>query len=639
MPIDNVLDITPRVQYVAAVSQTAFAYPFPIFEDADLVVIVDGVTKTLTTDYTVSGAGDDTGGTVTFLSGQAAGAIVTIYRDIAIERTSDFQANGPLSSATFNDELDRLTLVQQQLESKVDRAVYMSQDDEGSAGDQVLPSKASRANKFFAFDANGNPIASAAVSDGDALLRAELAAGASSLVKSTGIKYDITLAETAVGVTPVNFYYPELDPRRYSASLDATAIDSATAVAVAIGGFVGVNLQGLTYSRASTTSIPNNVTLFNGKIIYTGSTADTAIVQISSTISGALIRSAGAENIRVTTSSTASGLTGFRMENLVRSSWFNNCIAEMNDTTTGTRGHIGFELVADRLVTTAVTGCYQNEVLGATAINCYAGYKLRTKGTGAQQLADPQVNGNRIRGWAYSCVRSAVICEEGALENDIDIRADTFVSQLTLGTTIYVAEILGQYNHVRLQEEIGARADTQYSVRLGADSAFNEIEYHTQNVVTGRVKNDSTSNRNTIRFMRPNLNLGGEIVTVSHYAQTGIVTATNQEVRQKWIAPCPCVVVRMSGVFDANVITSGVAQVHAAKNGVYDGSNLLQFVVGEGVVAKHQDTDPSAGTPINARWVLAKGDVLHLGFTNTSPNTVKGTVTAHIRLASTEVDG
>ena len=60
--IDNVTDVSPRVQYTAAAAQTDFDYAFPIFAGADLTVDVDGVTKTLTTDYTVSGAGNDTAG-------------------------------------------------------------------------------------------------------------------------------------------------------------------------------------------------------------------------------------------------------------------------------------------------------------------------------------------------------------------------------------------------------------------------------------------------------------------------------------------------------------------------------------------------------------------------------------------------
>lgn len=119
--IDDVLDISPRVQYTAGAAQTIFAYPFPIFVNADLVVDVDGVLQVLTTDYTVSGAGAETGGNVTFLVGLVGGETVTIYRDIAIERLTDFQQNGPWSSTTFNDELDKLTLVLQELENKVGR--------------------------------------------------------------------------------------------------------------------------------------------------------------------------------------------------------------------------------------------------------------------------------------------------------------------------------------------------------------------------------------------------------------------------------------------------------------------------------------------------------------------------------------
>jgi hypothetical protein len=46
-----------KVSYTAAGSQTVFAYTFKIYVDADLKVYVNGILKTLTTDYTVSGAG------------------------------------------------------------------------------------------------------------------------------------------------------------------------------------------------------------------------------------------------------------------------------------------------------------------------------------------------------------------------------------------------------------------------------------------------------------------------------------------------------------------------------------------------------------------------------------------------------
>lgn len=198
MPIDNVLDVTPRVQYVASASQTAFDYPFPIFADADLVVIVDGVTKTLTTHYTVSGEGDDAGGTVTFLSGQSSGAIVTIYRDIAIQRTSDFQTNGPLSSDTFNDELDRLTLVQQELKALAQRAVRLPFDAEVTDADLELD-VSTFASKYLAFDADGKPTPAAL--------------SATTMTQATigALLNPRTDAETAALVTPADYSVPSDD--------------------------------------------------------------------------------------------------------------------------------------------------------------------------------------------------------------------------------------------------------------------------------------------------------------------------------------------------------------------------------------------------------------------------------------------
>ena len=126
MSVDNVADIDPIDQYTASAAQTAFDYSFPIFADADLVVYDNDTLQVLDTDYTVSGAGDDTGGTVTFLTGRTAGDIITIYRDVAIERTTDIQQNGTRRSASMNDELDRMTMWMQQLERNIGRAVRLS---------------------------------------------------------------------------------------------------------------------------------------------------------------------------------------------------------------------------------------------------------------------------------------------------------------------------------------------------------------------------------------------------------------------------------------------------------------------------------------------------------------------------------
>ncbi len=129
-------DTTPSVQYTATASQTTFAYPFEIFKDADLKVYQvsssgtpDDTTDllTLTTHYTVTGAGVDTGGNVVLVTGATVGDVITIKRDLAVKRTTDYQNLGDLKSASFNDDLDGLVMMVQQNEEAFGRAISLQE--------------------------------------------------------------------------------------------------------------------------------------------------------------------------------------------------------------------------------------------------------------------------------------------------------------------------------------------------------------------------------------------------------------------------------------------------------------------------------------------------------------------------------
>jgi len=121
-------DVEPRAQYTASGGQTAFSYPFAIFEDADLLVYLtpngstaDDATDilALTTDYTVSDAGVTAGGDVTLVVAATAGDIITIVRDVSVARTSDYQSLGDLLAETLNDDLDKLVMMVQQQETSL----------------------------------------------------------------------------------------------------------------------------------------------------------------------------------------------------------------------------------------------------------------------------------------------------------------------------------------------------------------------------------------------------------------------------------------------------------------------------------------------------------------------------------------
>lgn len=158
-------DQKPWVQYSVDEPNQGqpFSYPFPIFQEEDLEVYVDNELQTLETDYTVDGAGDTAGGTVTFLTLPPIGSTVTLRRRLTIQRTSDFQESGEFRAKVLNDELDYQTAAIQQVADDVTRVLSLPATDP-EAG-LVLPEKDLRKNGFLGFDENGTPVAMAGVTD------------------------------------------------------------------------------------------------------------------------------------------------------------------------------------------------------------------------------------------------------------------------------------------------------------------------------------------------------------------------------------------------------------------------------------------------------------------------------------------
>ena len=229
MSIENIADISPRIQYIASASQTVFPYPFPIFDAADIAVYDESTLQVLTTHYTVGGVGNDLGGDITFLTGRTAGNVITIYRDTSIARTSDFQQNGPLGSSSVNDELDRRVIVEQELKSAIARTVKLSPLDTSTDDDLELPVAADRANKYFAFDVNGEP-SMASGTGADAALRDDLADPTGAGLGSNLVATQKTQAEINALVTVVNYQHEPYDINRYGADPSASAATNTTAI-------------------------------------------------------------------------------------------------------------------------------------------------------------------------------------------------------------------------------------------------------------------------------------------------------------------------------------------------------------------------------------------------------------------------
>lgn len=162
----TVADNTSRDQYTATSGQTVFPYTFEIFNKDDVVVVQNSTTLSEGTDYTVSGVGNNSGGNITFTVGATAGDTITIYRDMAYERTTDYQTSGDFLAAEVNADFDRLWLAVQQNEEVDTRAVRKPITDSESINVE-LPAAATRANKLLGFDASGN-VSAVATTAGDA---------------------------------------------------------------------------------------------------------------------------------------------------------------------------------------------------------------------------------------------------------------------------------------------------------------------------------------------------------------------------------------------------------------------------------------------------------------------------------------
>ena len=146
-----------RNQYTATAGQTVFAYTFEIVSDDDIVVLKNGVTLTKTADYTVSGVGTDSGGNVTLVVGATAGDILTLYRDMAYDRLTDYTNAGDFLAADVNNDFDRLWIATQQVNEEVNRSLKAPVTDPLTI-DMTIPAKADRLNKILRFNATtGNP--------------------------------------------------------------------------------------------------------------------------------------------------------------------------------------------------------------------------------------------------------------------------------------------------------------------------------------------------------------------------------------------------------------------------------------------------------------------------------------------------
>lgn len=117
---------------------TAFSFPYRFLTNADLTVIkvaANGTETTLVlnTDYTVSGADNDAGGTVTIGTAPASGTRIVIFRSMGITQEVDYITGDSFPAETHERALDRLTMIAQQQQDAIDRSAKLSETSTADA--------------------------------------------------------------------------------------------------------------------------------------------------------------------------------------------------------------------------------------------------------------------------------------------------------------------------------------------------------------------------------------------------------------------------------------------------------------------------------------------------------------------------
>jgi hypothetical protein len=164
IPLNN------RNDYTGNGATDTYSYTFKIFAEGDLLVtqrdaatVPVETTLVLNTDYTVTGVGSASGGTIVLTAGNlTSNYLLTIRRVRALTQETDVRNQGDFYPEVHEDAFDHHVMIAQQQQDELNRGLRLPETEAGSAASRTLPTD--RASKYLAFDADRNPIASAAQS-------------------------------------------------------------------------------------------------------------------------------------------------------------------------------------------------------------------------------------------------------------------------------------------------------------------------------------------------------------------------------------------------------------------------------------------------------------------------------------------
>ena len=298
-------------------STTTFAYNFKIFADTDLVVIIRSstgteTTKTLTTHYTVSGAGDASGGSITFTTGNtpASGETVVIRRNVPQTQAIDYIANDPFPAETNEEGLDRTTMIAQQVSEATDRSIKLSRTNTMTSTEFTVGAT-ERANKILAFDSAGEISVTQELGTfkgTDATVTTE-AYNVRDIIKSTTTaelnNVYICVADSVVGDSLTDTDHFQLLVDAVSAATSATAAASSASAASTSASAAATSATNAANSASTATTKASEASTSATNAASSASTASTQASNAASSASAASTSETNAASSASTASTQA----------------------------------------------------------------------------------------------------------------------------------------------------------------------------------------------------------------------------------------------------------------------------------------------------------------------------------------------
>jgi hypothetical protein len=304
----TVSSTTSKVSFSGNGSTTAFAVSFYFLANSDLKVTLrkaDGteVVKTLATDYTVTGAGVTSGGTVTMGTAPASGETLVIQRNVPFTQLVDYQPNDPFPANTHEQALDKLTMEVQQLNEAVSRSIKVSTTNTITSPEFTVDA-ATRANKVLSFDGSGE----LAVTQELGTYKGNWATGTTyavrSIIKDTSNNniYICVTAHTASGAQPIS---TNTDSAKWALLVDAASATSSASAASSSASAASTSASNAATSASNASSSASSASTSASTATTQASNASTSASNASTSATNAANSATAAANSATTAAAAA----------------------------------------------------------------------------------------------------------------------------------------------------------------------------------------------------------------------------------------------------------------------------------------------------------------------------------------------